>query len=883
MAAVPRIIFGQPEFSNLKSRTNIPPKFAKRFLKWFLRDDLAEEVQGDLEEQYYSRLERTTHFRAKLNYWYQVFNYLRPFALKATKSNYLNPNFTAMFRQSILISFRNFKREKTPFIINLLGLSSGLACALLIFLWVNDERTIDKFHEKDSQLYRVMANHENTDGIETWNGTPGLLAPALKDEVHGVVYAVSGTDPNWFGEVSLGIGDRQIKAKGEFASKDFFNAFSYPLIQGERETVLADKSSIVISQSLANRLFTDKENAVGKTIEWQMREWKHEFMVSGIFKDVPANSTVQFDFILPFDYFQDELVTYPYWNNNYAITYLVLNSEVNIDAFNNKIADFVKNKNGEPNVSLFIQQYSDNYLFGNFENGKQAGGRIEYVRLFSIIAIFILIIACINFMNLSTAKATTRIKEVGVKKAIGAGRRSLVFQYLGESMMMTVLALLAAILLVHLFLPQFNGITGKNLSFEFNPNILLVLLSICFATGLIAGSYPALYLSGFNPVMILKGKLTTKLSEVRARKGLVVFQFVLSVVLIVSVLVVFKQIAYVRGKNLGFEKDNIIYIEKEGKVAENPETYLSEVRNFPGVINAAQSSFQVGKLGITYGIDWKGKDPDANIPFFEVSVGYNAIEILGLNIKEGRSFSGEFTSDSTAVIFNEAAIKIMGLNDPIGQNIDHYSGGNNIVGVVRDFNMESLYHEIKPLMFRFEPSNTNIAMIKIEAGKEQEVLGELKKFYQQYNPGYSFNYQFLDADYQALYTSEQRVSTLSKYFAGLAIIISCLGLFGLASFTAERRTKEIGIRKILGASIWRIVRLLSSDFTMMVLLSITIALPLSYWMADKWLDGFAYHIDLKWWFFVIAGLAALLISWFTVGLQTIKAARINPVESLKDE
>ncbi len=860
-----------------------PPKLAQRFLLWFLRDDFSEEVQGDLEEQFEDLLTRLSPFRAKMNYWYQVFHYLRPFAIRKSKSNYPNPNFTTMFRHNLLISFRNFKRYKTSFFINLIGLSTGLACALLIYLWVNDELHVDKFHEKDSQLYEVMANHQNSDGIQTWNGTPGLLADALKEEIPGVISAVSGTDPNWLGQFALSVDDKHIKARGEFASEDFFKIFSYHLIQGDKDQVLADKSSIVIAQSLAHKLFTDKENAMGKTIEWQMGDKKQQFMVSGVFDDVPHNSSVQFDFVLPFDYFQDELVTYPYWNNNYAITYLVLNKGVNIDEFNKKIADFVKNKNGEQNVTLFVQRYSDNYLHGNFENGKHAGGRIEYVRLFSIIAIFILIIACINFMNLSTAKATRRIKEVGIKKAIGARRKTLIFQYLEESMLLTFLSLLVAFIFVNLFLPQFNEITGKYLSPAYNTNVLLAFVTICIITGLIAGSYPALYLSGFNPAIVLKGKLNAKLGEVWARRGLVVFQFVLSVVLIVSVLIVYKQIAYVRTKNLGFDKNNIISIEKEGKVAENPATFLTEVKRLPGVVNAAQSDFQVGKLGITYGIDWEGESPDTNIPFYEVSVGYDAIEILGLKMKEGRSFSSDFPSDSTAVIFNEAAINVMGLKDPVGQKIAHYSGDKHIVGVVKDFNVESLYHEIKPLMFRFEPNNTNIVMLKIEKGKEQQVLAELHRFYQNYNPGFAFNYRFLDTEYQALYASEQRVSTLSKYFAGLAILISCLGLFGLAAFTAERRTKEIGIRKILGAGEFAIVRLLSAEFTKMVLIAVMIALPISYYITGNWLNDFAYKINLAWWYFFGAGLTALLIAWFTIGLQTVKAARIKPVDSLKDE
>lgn len=867
----------------MKEYNNIPSKPAQRFLRGVLRDDLIEEVQGDLEEQFQDNLKRVSSFRANLIYWLQVFNYLRPFAIRNFRSTYSNINSIDMFKHNLIISFRNFSRHKMTFIINLIGLSTGLACALMIYLWVNDELHIDKFHKNDNQLYQVMANHQNADGIVTWNGTPGLLADALKEEIPGVARAVQGTDPDWLGQCSLSVNDRHIKVRGEFAGKDFFNVFSYKLIQGDKKKVLDNKSSAVISQSLAGKLFKPKENVIGETINWQMGDIKKPFVISGVFKDIPAASSNRFDLVLPFDYFQDELVTYPFWNNNYAITYLVLNKGVNIDQFNDMIADFVKNKGGEQNVTLFVQKYSDNYLYGNFDNGQQAGGRITYIRLFSMIAVFILIIASINFMNLSTARATRRVKEVGIKKSIGARRSTLIIQYLGESMLITFFSLLAAFILAILLLPQFNVLTGKSLNLEIDINVILGFLGICLITGLIAGSYPALYLSGFNPIYVLKRNTGSKLSEILIRKGLVVFQFAISVILIVSVLIVYKQISYVRTKNLGFDKNNIIYIEKEGKVADHPETYIAEVKKLPGVLDAAQSSFQIGRLGTTYGIDWGGKNPDDDIPFYEVSVGYDALEMLGLKMKEGRSFSRDFISDSTAVVFNQAAISAMGLNNPIGEKINHYTGDKHIIGVVKDFNVESLYHDIKPLMFRFAPNNTNFILLKIKQGKEQEILARLRKFYQNYNPGYTFNYRFLDADYQALYRSEQRVSALSKYFAGLAILISCLGLFGLATFTAERRLKEIGIRKILGAAEFSIVRLLSGDFIKMVSMAVLIALPLSYHLANNWLNDFAYRIDLKWWYFLFSALIAVLIALFTVGLQTMKAARISPVNYLRDD
>lgn len=794
-----------------------------------------------------------------------------------------------MFRHHLLIIYRNFQRFKSTFLINLIGLSSGLVCVLLIYLWVNDELSIDKFHEKDKQLYQVLEHQQHAGKINTGEGTSGLLAESLADEMPEVEYAVAVTPATWFDSFTLSVEDSDeskiIKAPGQFVGKDFFNVFSYKLLQGEKSQVLADKNSIVISEALALRLFNTTENVVGKTLDWHLLHFTKSVIVSGIFEGTPPNSSSQFDFVLSFEAFKDINPSVVEWGNMGPNTFLVLQEGTDITRFNDKIKHYINSKIKYNEFrTLYARPYSEGYLYGNYENGVQAGGRIEYVRLFSIIALFILFIACINFMNLSTAKASRRVKEVGIKKAVGAGRSTLIFQYLGESLLMAFLSLLTAIVLVGLLLPQFNTITGKQLSLELNVTLALSLLGITLVTGLVAGSYPALYLSGFNPATVLKGKLNSSVGELWARKGLVVFQFALSVILIVSVWIVYQQIAFVQNKNLGYNKDNVISLPIEGKVAENPETFLAEVKRIPGVVNA--SSMQQNIVDIassTTGLDWAGKNPDDVIKFQNLSAGYDMIETLGLKMVSGRSFSRAFSSDSSAIIFNEAAIEVMGLTDPIGATVNLWGEDRQIIGVVKDFHFESLHEAVKPLFIKLDANIMMTVIAKIEDGKEQETLARLQAFYQTFNPGYSLDYQFVDAEYQALYTAEQRVSTLSKYFAGLAILISCLGLFGLAAFTAERRLKEIGIRKILGSSDFGIVYLLSSDFTKMVIISIAIALPLSYFIAAKWLESFAYSIDLEWWYFIGAGLIALCIAWFTVGLQTVKAARINPSECLRDE
>lgn len=785
-----------------------------------------------------------------------------------------------MFRHNLLVIYRNFKRFKSTFFINLTGLSAGLACSLLIYLWVNDELSIDKFHEKDAQLFQVMENRVQAQGILTAQSTSGSLAETLKSDMPEVEYAISSKQF----VATLSEGNNDFRSKGRYAGKDIFNMYSYGLQQGDANQVLSDKNSIVISERLAQNLFHTTENVIGKLVEFQHEK---QFTVSGVFKGTPPNSSEQFDFVVSYELYKELYPNSVHWGNSGPDTFVLLKSGTDVNQFNKKIANLVKTKtNGEvTHRTLFVRPFSSGYLYGKYENGLTAGGRIEYVRLFSIIAIFILMIACINFMNLSTAKASGRIKEVGIKKAIGAYRETLIYQYLGESMLMTFLSLFLSVLIVLLVLPQFNEITGKDLTLYYDPKMVFTLLGVVVVTGLISGSYPALYLSGFNPISVLKGKLNVSVGEVWARKGLVVFQFTISVILIVSVIVVYKQVEFVQSENLGYDKDNIVYFTREGKMSDDAkmETFLSELKNTPGIVNASSIGHDMtGHNSGTFGVWWEGKAEDNKTEFENVGVNYEMMQTLGIQLKEGRLFSKDFSADSSKIIFNEAAIKFMGLKDPVGKTVKLWGEDMQIVGVAKDFHFESLHENVKPLFFRLSQGSTYIIMAKIAAGKEKPVLASMGELYKKYNPGFSLDYKFLDQEYQAQYAAEQRVAALSKYFAGLAILISCLGLFGLAAFTAERRLKEIGIRKVLGSSVFSIVYLLSSDFTKLVIAAIFIALPASYLITGYWLKSFALHIDLEIWYFLGAGIAALLIAWLTVGMQAVKAANVNPLECLKD-
>ncbi|MCK5369948.1 MAG: ABC transporter permease [Cyclobacteriaceae bacterium] len=784
-----------------------------------------------------------------------------------------------MFRHTLLISLRNFKRYKSSFFINLIGLSSGLACSLLIYLWVVDELSIDKFHEHESRLFQVMEHQQYADEIMTTASTPGLLGETLMEEIPEIEY---GATTGWIGNHTLSIEEHSIKAEGFHVPVEYFNIFSYKIIHGDPSQVLKDKNSIVISVALAIRLFGNSDDVVGKEVEY---EHYKSYIVSGVFEDIPKNSSYKFEYAISYEDFKDDNEWVKSWGNNGPPTFVLLHERSNYLEVSDKIASFVAERNESSNVTLFLMPYSDRYLYGKYTNGVQDGGRIEYVQLFSAIAVFILIIACINFMNLSTARASRRAREVGVKKAIGAQKGSLVWQYLGESTLITLLSLALALLFVALFLPEFNEITGKQITLDLTPNLILTILSIALLTGLVSGSYPALYLSSFKAIVVLKGELRGSLGELWARRGLVVFQFALSVILIVSVLVVYKQVEFVQNKNLGYDKDNLIMFSLEGNAYNNKETFLNELRRIPGVTSVSSVGHRLlGRNSNTSGLEWQGKNPDDRILFENVRVNYDLLETLEVEMLEGRSFSREYSTDTTKIIINEAAMRVMNLENPIGEHIKLWDEFDlEIIGIVKDFHFQSLHSEVNPLFFWLHPEDTWYVVLRIDGGREKETIDRLNNFYTDYNPGFTFDFHFLDDEYAKQYAAEQRVATLSRYFAGIAILISCLGLFGLAAFTTERRLKEIGIRKILGSSDFQIVRLLTNEFSKMVLVAIVIALPCSYYLVRNWIDKFAYRISLEWWFFIGAGALALLVVWFTVGLQTLKAARVNPAKCLRDE
>ena len=777
------------------------------------------------------------------------------------------------------ISIRKFLKHKFSSLINIIGLTIGLTSAFLIYLWVQDEYSIDKFHENDDRLYQVMSIQTYASGKSVSNGTPGLLGEALQADFPDVKYSVTTT---WIYPTLLSHENTFLREKGYHAGKDFFNIFTYPLIVGDPDEVLNDQTSICISRDLANKLFGSVENALGETV--QFGEDQH-FTVSGVFENIDQQSTSVFDFVLPLQVFLDQAVWANDWANSGPLTYVVLQDGADPLATSEKIAGYVKTKAAHSNRDLFLKKYSDQYLQGRYVNGVPDGGRIDYVRLFSVIAIFILVIACINFMNLSTARASKRAHEVGIRKAVGAGRSGLIRQYIGEAILISFAAMLLSYVLVTMLLGPFNELTDKSIVLSLTPRLIAVSLATVVVTGILAGSYPAFYLSHFRPIQVIKSEIKNSLGEVWARKGLVIFQFTLTIILLVGVVVIHRQVQYVSNKHLGYNRDNVILFSQDGDISDRSETFFNELRKIPGVVHAGGTSHGLLRsVSTNPGLEWDGKAPEERILFERFFVDYDFYETMEFQMAEGRWFSQEYATDSTKMVINETAAGAMGFSaeEAIGQQVKLSEDFHlEIIGVVKDFHYMSLHESVEPAYFHL--GNTWTVAARLEAGREEEALARINSLYRQFAPGYNFDYAFLDNSYKALYESEKRVGILSSYFAGFAVIISCLGLFGLVTFTAERRIKEIGIRKVLGATTSNIVMLLSKDFIRLVLASIVMALPLSYLFMQKWLAQFAYKIELSAWIFVSAAGISLVIAWLTVGSQAFKAANVNPVESLKNK
>jgi ABC-type antimicrobial peptide transport system permease subunit len=795
-----------------------------------------------------------------------------------------------MILRNIHLAWRNIQRDRLFSTLNILGLSAGITCALLIYLWVKDEESVDKFLKNDDRLFQVIKTANNGDGtIDTHESTPGIMAMTMKADLPEVEQSVSVVKEREKGIIKGN--NKSVKAQAYYAGDEFFDIFSYSLIDGNREGALKDEKAVLVSEMVAIALFNTTTNLVGKTIQWNTGdEMSGLYSIAGVFKSPPANASDQFDILLSYNHYYKTFADrygLNTWHSNNPYTYLILKEGVNPKIFNEKIKDYSRRKmlaaEGPENLKwegdMFIQQYSDKYLFNEYENGKIAGGRIEYVRIFTLIGILIIILACINFMNLATARASSRIKDAGIRKLIGANRIHLIFGFIGESIFLAFLSAGIAVVLAILLLPAFEQIIGKKLQFTFDVQSIAVIACISLVSGIFAGSYPAIYLSSFKPARVLKNSIDLTGGHAAFRKGLVVFQFALSIVFIIAVLVVYEQMKLVQQKNLGFDKNNIISFTSEGITKNNMQAFLDQLRKVPGVASATgMDGDMIGQHSGGGGIHWEGKG-DKAIEFdgFYVNVGWP--ETFRIPIKEGRTF--ESIGDSNSVLFNETAVRMMGLNDPVGKKVSMWGREKYIVGIVKDFHYESLYRKPGPLFISHERGNGTI-IAKVE-GNIKETTERIGAFYKKHNNGLAFEYKFIDEDFQKLYASEQRVSVLSRYFAALAILISCLGLFGLSAFTVQKRQKEIGVRKVLGATGRQIAFMLSGNTLKLILLSILIAFPIAWWILNEWLLNFEYRISISVFTFGIAGVMILLITLGTISFQSIKAALTKPVKILRAE
>ncbi|MEP7141460.1 MAG: ABC transporter permease [Ferruginibacter sp.] len=788
-----------------------------------------------------------------------------------------------MLKNYFKTALRNMMRNKAFSFINILGLGLGITCSLLIYLWVQDEHSYNNFHANSDRLYQVIISDKDKNGAITGSNdnTSALLADALKKQIPEIAGAATVI---WEGDYLFTVGGKTGKEKGRYVGADFTEMFSFALSKGNAGTALSSPDNIVISQKLANNYF-GKQDPMGKVIRIGD---KRDYIVTGVVADVPENSTLKFDFLMPIRHgLEDNHWMIDGWNHYGPATYVLLRKDASIANVNTKLKDFlVKQDKDIYDKVVSLQLFRDRWLYGHFTNGIPDGGRIEYVHLFSIIAIFILLIACINFMNLATARSIKRAKEVGIRKVVGAMKGLLFRQFLLEAIITTFLAVIIAILLVFLLLPLFNQLIEKHLSIHFNdPAFVISLVLLTVITGFIAGSYPALFLSSLNPVTVLKGALKFKSSDRFFRKGLVVFQFTLSIVLIVCTVVVYKQMNYVQTKNLGLDHSNLIYVPVEGDLVKHYENFKNEALASGHMESISFCGTEPTNVGWwSPGMTWEGKDPKDKTLFAQVEVGYDFLKTMKIDLIDGRDFSRSFPTDSSNFIINEAAAKYMKMKNPVGASFSHGNMKGKIIGLVKDYHFLSLHASIAPAFINLTPApEEGVAIIRTLPGKTKQTLATIEKICKKFNPKYPFDYVFVDDNLNRQYHSELIVGKLAYSFALIAIFISCMGLFGLSMFMAEQRTKEIGIRKVVGASVSRIVTLLSKDFLLLVALAFVIASPIAWWAMNKWLLDFAYKTNISWMVFALAGFAAIAIALVTISFQAIKAAMANPVKSLKNE
>ncbi len=785
-----------------------------------------------------------------------------------------------MFKNYLKIALRNLWKNKGYSFLNIFGLAIGITCASLILLWVEDEVSFNNVFPKQDQVYYVPTNQQYEGEWRTvFQSTPGPLAKVMKDEIPGIV----GSSRTLGYDFLFEVGEHSINKYGRFADPDFLDMFNLNFLEGNLENAFKENDAIVISEETATHLYGAGTSVLGKVIRVNNDT---NYTITGVFENLPINVSYWFDWVAPFERIVADRPWMTEYGSLFSDTFVELSPEADFETVDAKVRKILPAKTGEEDTVAFLHSMKDWYLRSNFEEGKKVGGQIVYVRLFALIAIIILLIACINFMNLSTARSEKRAKEVGVRKVLGSGKKRLISQFIAEALITAALATIISVILLIILLPQFNILIEKQLEPRlFDTTHLLSLLGITLICGLLAGWYPAFYLSSFKPVEVIKGTRSKEGSATMIRKGLVVAQFTVSIVFIISTIIVYQQVKHVKSRNLGFEKENLIKMPVNGDVIKNFYPIKQDMLASGMVENIGLNNSEVLSGGNNgSGFDWQGgtDTEDVLISFRYISSGF--IETAGMEIIEGRGFNEDIDNANNNILVTETFARLMGKGSALGKTVRRDGDTYTVVGVIKDYLYGDMYGKSDPVMFFNFHGDARFLYVKTKSDMTMaETLSAMENVMKTHNPAFPFEYEFVDDAFNARFKSEKLVGSLSQIFALLAIIISCLGLFGLSAYTAEQRRKEIGVRKVLGSSVGGIVQLLSKDFMRLVLVALLIAGPLAWWMMQQWLEGFAYRIEINWWVFAIAGIAAIVIALMTVSFQAIKAALANPVKSLRTE
>ena len=796
-----------------------------------------------------------------------------------------------MIKNYFKTALRNVWKHKSFSFLNITGLGIGIACAALIFLWVEDEITYNHYFANRSNLYQVMGNQSYDGKTYTFGSLPGMFAPAAKNEIPGVKNAVRS---DWGSRVLVGYGEKTLYADGLNVDSAFLSMFNFEFIHGNAPAAFRQLYSLVITESLAQKIFNSAD-VEGKLLKLDN---KQEYVISGVIKNLPPNNRfAKTEWFAPFAVFEKENDWLKTWSNNGVQTFFELDLSADANVVDQKLHNFIKSKDSSAAAMPLLLSANDWRLRSDFTDGKQTGGRIRIVNLLAIIAWIILLIACINFMNLSTAKSERRAKEVGVRKVMGSGKGMLISQFIAEALVMSFIAVVFSVVIIFLALPAFNILVEKQLVLNLlNPLHLASLLVIGAVCGLIAGSYPAFYLSSFKPITVLKGLKLNTGGATFIRKGLVIAQFVISVVLITCTIVIYKQIMHTRSRELGINKDNLISMSQQlistqqySDIGLHFRTVKNDLLQTGVVDNASLNSSQAFQIGSnSSGFGWKGKVPNKEILISMEFATPEYLKTMGMKLLAGRDFYPDGLADSSNVIINETFAKLVEKKpeNAVGELIERDDGKLLIIGVVKDYVYNNVYGNVDPVIIFNDSkaqSTSNLMVRFKQTGDYKTALAKVEAVLKKYNPGYPFEYRFMDEQFKKLFNSENLIGKLAGLFAGLAIFISCLGLFGLAAYTAERRIREIGIRKVLGASISNLSSLLAKDFLVMVIISCLIAIPMAWYFMHKWLQGYQYRVQIVWWMFAVPAVLAIVIALLTVSFQAIKAAMTNPVKSLRTE